>query len=96
MKKRIDELGRIVIPKEWRKEIGLENGKEAEVELQDNKIVITNPNKTDYKTRCEKAIEYIKENYLFDFKYDNEEIFEIVSDDKATKDLLEILEENKD
>lgn len=44
-----------------------------------------------YQDRINKAIEYIKENYLFDFKYDNEEIFEIITDDKATRELLEIL-----
>ena len=41
--------------------------------------------------KINKAIEYIKEKYLFNFKYDNEEIFEIITDDKATRELLEIL-----
>lgn len=43
MKRRLDDLGRLVIPKEYRDEIGLENGSEANIEMRDNEIIITNP-----------------------------------------------------
>ena len=36
--------------------------------------------------------EYIKSNYLFNYVYDEEELFEITSDRKAKEDLLKILD----
>lgn len=47
MLRKIDELGRLVIPKEMRKEIGLDNGDDAEINIDGNKIIITNPKKID-------------------------------------------------
>lgn len=64
----IDSLGRIVLPVEYRKELGIENGSSLNMELIDNKIVITNPDRVDYKAKVEKAIEYI-ENDLQSFLY---------------------------
>ena len=46
----------------------------------------------DYKSRCEKAIEYILNNKLYCFKYDDEELFEIVTDKKSKDKLLNILQ----
>jgi len=40
-KKRIDELGRIVIPKEIRKTYKINNYDELELKLDDNKIIVT-------------------------------------------------------
>lgn len=62
MKRKIDELGRLVIPIEMRETIGLKNGDPVKIELEENKIIITNPSEVDYKERVNKAIEYIKEN----------------------------------
>ena len=45
-----------------------------------------------YKSRCEKAIEYLLKNKLYCFKYDDEELFEITTDKKAKDDLLNILQ----
>jgi len=56
MIRRIDDLGRIVIPKEMRNEIGLKNGDEANIEVQDNNIIISNPNKFDLKAYLEEQI----------------------------------------
>lgn len=61
MKRKIDELGRIVLPAEMKKEIGLENGSEANIEIEDHKIIITKPNAIDYKAIVDKATEYVKE-----------------------------------
>lgn len=43
------------------------------------------------KQRNEKAIEYLLNNKLYCFKYDEEELFEITTDKKAKDDLLNIL-----
>lgn len=46
------------------------------------------------QTRIDKAIEYINKNQLYNFDYDEEEIFEIVSDKIAKEYLLSILKES--
>jgi len=43
---------------------------------------------------CRKAIKYINNNKLYDFDYDKEELFEIVSDKVAKDYLLFILQGN--
>lgn len=43
------------------------------------------------KNKNEKAIEYILNNKLYCFKYDDEELFEITTDKKAKDELLNIL-----
>lgn len=49
IKRNIDSLGRIVIPKEMRKEIGVENGDEVDISLNEKKIIISNPKNFDIK-----------------------------------------------
>ena len=44
------------------------------------------------KSDIDKAIKYIKENKLYNFSYDKEEIFYTVSDKKARNKLLSILD----
>lgn len=60
MKRKFDELGRIVIPKEMRNELQLENGEEANIEVYDGKIIITKPGTVDYKQRVNQAINCIE------------------------------------
>lgn len=60
MKRKIDDLGRISLPAEMKKEIGLNNGSEANIEIEDHKIIITKPNAIDYKAIVDKAIEYVE------------------------------------
>lgn len=43
MNRNLDNLGRIVIPKEMRTKLGLKNGDEVKIELDGNKVIITNP-----------------------------------------------------
>ena len=43
IKRKLDDLGRVCLPAEMRKEIGLENGSEVNIGLEDNKIILTNP-----------------------------------------------------
>jgi len=39
--RRIDDLGRVVIPKHMREQLGICEGDALEIEIQDGKIVIT-------------------------------------------------------
>lgn len=69
---------------------------EKKKELNNNKIICLDSEMVykdyyDYKSRCEKAIKYINNNKLYDFDYDKEELFEIVSDKIAKEYLLNIL-----
>lgn len=68
MNRGIDKLGRLVIPKEMRKQLGLENGDKVNFECKDNKIIITNPNNEniDYKSRIDEALKYMKLNSKID------------------------------
>lgn len=43
MNRKIDDLGRIVIPAEMKKELGIEPNQELKIELIGNKIIISNP-----------------------------------------------------
>lgn len=60
MKRRFDGLGRIVIPKEMRVEVGIGDGDEAHLEVLDNKIIITKPGSIDYKERINQVLECIE------------------------------------
>lgn len=43
MNRKIDNLGRLVIPVGYREQLGLKNGDPVHMELKGNKIIITNP-----------------------------------------------------
>ena len=71
MKRHFDELGRIVIPKEMREELNFGMNDFAEIELINNKIVISNPKNNDKQKQLEflmgrenklQRIEYILKN----------------------------------
>ncbi len=71
MKRHFDEVGRIVIPKEMRKELNFGNRDFAEIELIGNKIVISNPDNNDEQKQLEflmnrenklQRIEYVLKN----------------------------------
>lgn len=64
IQKYFDEVGRIVIPCTMKKKLGLENGDAVDIELQDNKIIITKPDTVDYKAIVDKAIEYMKTIFM--------------------------------
>lgn len=54
MIRKFDDLGRLVIPKEMRDELGFTGSGKADINVVDNKLIITNPNKFD-------ICKYIKE-----------------------------------
>ena len=60
MNRKLDELGRITIPKEMRATLGISAGDPVNISMEDNKIIITNPNKTDYKQALDEIEKYMK------------------------------------
>lgn len=62
MNRNIDNLGRIVIPKEMRTQLDIKENDPLNIELQDNKIIITKPDTVDYKAIIKEAIEDLKFN----------------------------------
>ena len=64
MNRNIDTLGRIVIPKEMRKQLYIKENDPLNIELQDNKIIITKPDTVDYKAIVDKAIECMKTIFM--------------------------------
>lgn len=51
MKRAIDQLGRLVIPAEYRKAIGVKNNDAVNIELRGNEIIITDA-KNDDSIEC--------------------------------------------
>lgn len=41
MNRKLDKLGKLTIPVEMRKELGIKNGDKVNIELKDDKIIIT-------------------------------------------------------
>lgn len=56
MKKKIDNLHRLVIPVAFLKELGIEDNQDVEVEKIGNKIVISNPKGIRSKDEIEKML----------------------------------------
>ena len=58
--RRIDELGRIVIPKDIRKELRIINNDLIEIKVENNKIILSkNKENNDYLRMCNRIIENI-------------------------------------
>ena len=85
MQRHFDKTGRIVIPKEMRKELGFESEDYAEIELIDNKIILSNPKNSKYK-----QLEFLKEreNKLQNIEYILKNIETVTIND--IKNILEI------
>lgn len=64
MNRKIDDLGRLVIPKEMRNKLGIKDNDPVNIECIENKIIITNPIEIDYKEVINKAIEYIENKVI--------------------------------
>lgn len=50
IKRKVDELGRIVIPKEFRKEIHIKEGDYVEMDLKGKQVIVKKSNNTDKET----------------------------------------------
>lgn len=57
MKRPLDKLGRVSLPVEYRRELGLVCGDYVEVELIDGYIVVTNPVYDDKKQKLIQAVQ---------------------------------------
>ena len=55
--KTIDGNGRIVLPKRMRKQLDLGNNDTVEIQCEENRIIICNPEHTNLKNQLIKAIE---------------------------------------
>ena len=67
--KKIDELGRIVVPKEVRSALGVTSGDTASFEVMDNKLVLTfDKKRLSDSERTEKALDKIQ--YIIDYGFD--------------------------
>ena len=69
MNRKIDDLGRLVIPKEMRMKLGINNNDPVNIECTGDAILITNPSEVDYKARTDKALCYIKDKEVIDLDY---------------------------
>lgn len=70
MKRKIDKLGRLVIPKEIRKELNIREEDDIDIQFADNKIILTKPNDIDYKVIINNAIREINNINSDDNIYD--------------------------
>ena len=62
--RRIDELGRIVIPKEIRKNLGIRDGEGLEIYIDDNKLIMQKFSKIDNNQgNIKEVIKYISESF---------------------------------
>lgn len=90
MNRRIDELGRLCIPKEMRNKLGIKDNDPVNIECIENKIIITNPIEIDYKEVINKATEYIKERFYFNEETGEYSLLHTIDKDNI-KELLDIL-----
>ena len=91
MNRKIDDLGRIVIPKEMRKQLNMNNGDEVNIEVIDNKITISKANQIDYK----QILDEVREDIIFCINGMKNEY--ACTDKRTNKELhtmVKILEEN--
>lgn len=72
--KKIDNLGRVVIPKEIRAALNIKSGDELNIELKSGKIIITTENFDDRIKRIKNKIEDVKLS-IEDSKFPQEERF---------------------
>jgi AbrB family looped-hinge helix DNA binding protein len=102
VKKTIDKLGRIVIPSELRKELGISDGDEMKLEVKDGKLVVSKAHKKDspearikeLETNIDEAIEYIKHSWWLR----TDQTYDTSKDLKGweVEELLSILERGKE
>lgn len=61
IERNFDGLGRIVVPKAMRNKLGFKDYSTAAIDIQDDKIIISNPKGMRSKEEIKKEIEYLKE-----------------------------------
>lgn len=63
MQKRIDKFGRLIIPVEFKNAIGVNDDGDVNVELFEDKIIITNPKNDERIKRIKDKLEDVQETY---------------------------------
>lgn len=63
METRLDKFGRVLIPKSFRKNLGLKPGVTLELEQSENEIIIRPNNKTERKIGCDKGLIEISKDF---------------------------------
>ena len=64
MKRRVDSLGRISIPKDLRKEAGIIDNSEVDIEIKDNKIIVSNPDGIRSREEIEEKIKRVTDEAI--------------------------------
>lgn len=60
MNRKLDDLGRLVIPAEMRNKLSLKSGDSVNIELVGKKVIVTNPNEIDYKQILDEIREIVE------------------------------------
>ncbi len=59
----IDSVGRIVLPKKFKEKLRLQNGDNVNVDIEGDRIIITNPKEADKIEELNNAILSVAETY---------------------------------
>ena len=80
--RRIDELGRIVIPKEIRKNLGIREGESLEIYVDNNKLIMQKYSKIDnHQNNIKDIIKFISDAFNININfYDREKLIYYTSD----------------
>lgn len=89
MARRVDDLGRIVIPKEIRKTLRIQEGDPMEIYISDNRVVFQ---KYDYTLSIAEAIVDLK--FVINNENDIENKSELLKKVKELEDIVNINNEN--
>ena len=79
MKKKIDNLGRIVIPIEVRRDLNLNLGEELNMEVIDNKIILYITSANPYNSWLEPNKNYNEKTDITDFATDSKKVEDFVN-----------------
>lgn len=68
IKRKLDDLGRLVVPKHIRKELGLKSGDEVNIELVDRNIIVTTTKRLKNREEIENEIQRLVNTPNKDYK----------------------------
>lgn len=70
MNRKIDNMGRISVPIEMRKELGLDIGDEVKIEIKNKQVIVTNPGVLDLKSYIEGRLKQATDEHAITAYYD--------------------------
>ena len=90
--RRVDSLGRVVIPKEIRRSLDISDGDQLEIWVDDGKVIYSKYHDDRLETECEHIL-----GLLYDSNLDDDQIYTITKNvDEIKKVLREYKEECND